>query len=198
MLCNRLPWLEGCRPDNRNADYTLKELLSDGISIPETNYHTEKIKEDVMQRLLPPILFITLIVTMVLLCWAMGSPHHIEEPLNYLGLLFTAGGISVAFYHSRLFKIRNANIMTFGKPTLIVKDGLFKYSRNPMYLGFLVSLLGVAILVHGAYTSFACVAVFYLAAQYWYIPFEERRMLETFGEQYADYCKKTPRWIKFV
>ncbi|MCZ8499386.1 methyltransferase [Vibrio lentus] len=37
--------------------------------------------------------------------------------------------------------------MTFDEPTLLVTEGVYKYTRNPMYLGFVVSLLGFAILL---------------------------------------------------
>ena len=50
-----------------------------------------------------------------------------------------------------------------------------------MYLGFLLLLLGVAFVFDTVYGLTAPLG-FFLAAQFWYILFEERRMLETFGE----------------
>ena len=148
-----------------------------------------------MKKLLPPVLYIALIIAMIAVCWMQGWPDNISSPANYLGLIFAVGGLAIAFYHSRLFEKLNANIMTFDKPTHLVKTGLFKYSRNPMYLGFLVSLLGVAIVFKGAYTSFALVLLFFAVSHFWYIPFEERYMAETFGEDYARYCRETSRWL---
>lgn len=148
-----------------------------------------------MKKLLPPILFLGFLITIPGICWALGSPHTISYPINLVGVVFLLTGLGIAIYHSRLFKRLGANIMTFGEPTKIVKSGMFRYSRNPMYLGFVVALFGAALLFQAAIASFLMVAVFWLITDRWYIRFEEAEMLKKFGEEYKNYCNQTPRWI---
>ena len=88
----------------------------------------------------------------------------------------------------------NTEIHTFKKPRRLVTDGVFKISRNPIYLGFAISLLGVWILLGSLLPIVGCL-LFILVANYWYIPFEERAMKETFGAKYENYTSTVRRWI---
>jgi protein-S-isoprenylcysteine O-methyltransferase Ste14 len=86
------------------------------------------------------------------------------------------------------------NIVTFGEPTRLVADGWFRWSRNPMYLGFALLLTGVALALGGAVT-FVPTALFVLAAEKVYIPFEERAMTRAFGDEYVRYAGQVRRWF---
>lgn len=148
-----------------------------------------------MKTILPPILFIIFAILMACICWAQGSPHTIGYPLNLIGSVLLVLGLGISSYHSRLFNKLGANIMTFDEPTKLVKRGLFKYSRNPMYLGFVLSLLGVALLYQLALSSIVIVFLFWVITDRWYIKYEEAEMLKVFGDEYLEYCKCTPRWL---
>jgi protein-S-isoprenylcysteine O-methyltransferase Ste14 len=63
-----------------------------------------------------------------------------------------------------------------------------------MYLGFVLLLLGTAMLL-GTATPFFGPALFALVADRWYIAFEERAMQQKFGADYAAYRSRTRRWI---
>lgn len=148
-----------------------------------------------MKKLLPPVLFLTFLVAMACVCWALGSPHTVLYPYSLLGVVFLVAGLGISIYHSRLFKREGANIMTFGEPSKFVRSGLFRYSRNPMYLGFVLALVGAALLYQAAPSSFLLVAAFWFITDRWYIRFEETAMLKKFGEDYRVYCSQTPRWL---
>jgi protein-S-isoprenylcysteine O-methyltransferase Ste14 len=95
---------------------------------------------------------------------------------------------------SRSFSKVDTEIHTFKKPRQLVTNGLFKYSRNPIYLSFVVILIGLNILL-GSITPWGVVLIFVLVTNYWYIPVEEKNMQEEFGQEYADYKRKVRRWI---
>lgn len=76
----------------------------------------------------------------------------------------------------------------------MVTHGLFKYSRNPIYLGFSISLAGV-IIVLGAISPIVVLVLFIAITNTWYIPFEEQNMEALFGEAYLNYKRTTRRWI---
>ncbi|CCN83055.1 Putative protein-S-isoprenylcysteine methyltransferase [Vibrio nigripulchritudo SFn27] len=148
-----------------------------------------------MKKLLPPYLFLISIVVMALVCWSLGSPHLIGQPAIFFGGALVLAGIGLAAKSSALFRKEQTNIMTFGEPDKLVTTGAFKYTRNPMYLGFTVALVGFAILFGAAISSFAIVGLFILIADRWYIAFEENMMRSKFGEEYEDYSKSVRRWI---
>lgn len=103
-------------------------------------------------------------------------------------------GVGLAKRGSDTFERIGTNIETFQKPEVLVTDGLFSFSRNPMYLGFVMALLGVAIVL-GNLLSFAVVLAFIVITDRWYIPFEEAAMKQQFGEQYERYKARTRRWL---
>ena len=76
----------------------------------------------------------------------------------------------------------------------LVSSGIFKYSRNPMYLGMLIILLAISFkfnLVGGIVISL----FFYLFITKFQILPEEEAMNELFGDEFIEYSNKTRRWI---
>ena len=76
----------------------------------------------------------------------------------------------------------------------LVTSGIFKLSRNPMYLGMLIILISISFkfnLIGGIFTSL----FFYSFITKFQIVPEEAAMNELFGNQFIDYSKKTRRWI---
>ena len=92
------------------------------------------------------------------------------------------------------FRSVKTEIHTFKKPKKLITDGLFQYTRNPIYLGFTIALLGIAILL-GRATTFIPALAFFLITNFWYIPFEEKNMVAIFGQDYLFYKRKIRRWI---
>lgn len=83
---------------------------------------------------------------------------------------------------------------TFKKPRKFVDSGLFSISRNPIYLGFTIALIGVAVLI-GNLVSLIGVFIFFFITNSWYIPYEEENMEKEFGNDYKIYKSKVRRWI---
>lgn len=147
-----------------------------------------------MKWLLPPVLFAFCLIGMAAVVYLVPGSQLLRPPFNWLGAIVVVIGLAVGASGSRLFLRRRTELNTFGHPRQMVTDGVFAISRNPMYLGFVLMLLGVAFVVDRL-APFLFVLLFAAAAQFWYVPFEERRMRETFGDEYAGYCRKTRRWI---
>lgn len=145
--------------------------------------------------LLPPIVWLAAIIAM-LIAHEKFPLLHIEPSLwrTTTALLLLSMAIAITLWHKRLFKREKTNIDTFGQPDQLVETGLFRYIRNPMYLGFVISLASLALLM-GALSPWIFVLGFFVLANLWYIPFEERTMYERFGEHYTAYQSRTRRWI---
>jgi len=131
---------------------------------------------------------------MMLLHACAPGPHWLPAWLRWPGLALLVAGLGIAAWHARLFRRVGTNIHTFRAPQVLVTGGLFRHSRNPMYLGFVLALAGLA-LVLGAVTP-ALVAVAYaVVVDRWYIRFEEEAMARTFGEDYRRYRTRVRRWL---
>jgi protein-S-isoprenylcysteine O-methyltransferase Ste14 len=79
-------------------------------------------------------------------------------------------------------------------PKRLVVRGLYRYTRNPMYLGVLTVILGWALLFQtGMLVGYALLAGigFHLVV----ILYEERRLHHAFGDEYDAYCRRVGRWL---
>lgn len=148
-----------------------------------------------MRRLLiPPVVVAFTIIVMILLNQYAPLVRFWEAHTYWAGIPLIVIGLTTAQWHARLFKQIGTNIHTFGDPDILTTDGLFRISRNPMYLSFIVLLAGVGVVL-GSATPFLALLGFGLLTNYWYIPFEERAMLEKFGQEYISYKSKVRRWL---
>lgn len=147
-----------------------------------------------MTWLIPPRLWL-ICAALISALRIFGPPAHLlPSPLNVAGLLFMLCGFAVFISAARQIKAAKTNIHTFKTPNTLITTGLFSKTRNPIYLGFTLALLGAAITANTPY-GLLPVLVFWAAAQFWYIPFEERAASAQFGQDYADYRQKTRRWF---
>jgi len=148
-----------------------------------------------MKKLLPPSLFVLFALFMGLVCWGFKLNHNILYPFNLIGLPLLIAGLFIAQTSKKMFIRLKTNVNTFDEPDKLVVEGLFKYSRNPMYLGFVIAIIGIAVLYQGAISSFIFAIAFFIIVDRWYIKYEERAMLSKFGKEYDIYCSNTRRWI---
>ncbi|MEE8233425.1 MAG: isoprenylcysteine carboxylmethyltransferase family protein, partial [Gammaproteobacteria bacterium] len=92
------------------------------------------------------------------------------------------------------FKKSGTAIRPFETSTVLVKGGPYRFTRNPMYLGMVLILIGMAIYL-GSLTPWFVIPVFFLIIQEWFIKYEEPFLENTFGKEYQDYKTKVRRWI---
>ena len=79
-------------------------------------------------------------------------------------------------------------------PKKLVRRGLYRYSRNPMYVGVLTVIFAWAVLYRSAAVVVYAIAVA-LCFSLFVIVFEEPRLRERFGTEYDLYRKEVPRWL---
>ena len=118
----------------------------------------------------------------------------IEPPYTYFGMLLILVGVGLDVWAATFFKKAETSFKLRGKNTSLVTDGPFGFSRNPIYLGILAVLLGMAI-TFGTLISFLYTVLFFISFQCIIIPMEEKRMEGIFGEKYLDYKRNTRRWL---
>jgi protein-S-isoprenylcysteine O-methyltransferase Ste14 len=91
--------------------------------------------------------------------------------------------------HMRLTLLANS----FGSPRRLVTGGIFRYSRNPIYVAFLFPLATISVFSVAA--AAASTGLYVLAMSLTVIRKEERELLAGFGGEYASYLTQVPRWI---
>jgi protein-S-isoprenylcysteine O-methyltransferase Ste14 len=152
-------------------------------------------KVDLMRQIfLPPIVLLVCVILMIGLHIYWPVIHFMVHPIRWVGMLLVVAGILMASWHARLFRRIKTQINTFHEPGQLTTEGLFARTRNPMYLGMLMCLIGVSITL-GSLSPIIGLVIFGLLLQCWYIPFEEAAMARKFGDQYLDYQRKVPRWL---
>jgi protein-S-isoprenylcysteine O-methyltransferase Ste14 len=114
--------------------------------------------------------------------------------LAILGLGIMVLGIVIAVASEGQFRRAHTTVNTFGVPIRLVTDGWFEYSRNPMYLSFVLMLVGGWIAL-GTLSPLLGVLAFIVVTDRWYIAHEERRLAEIFGKDNETYRMRTRRWL---
>ncbi len=116
----------------------------------------------------------------------------------------TAGVVLVAFGESmRFWGVAYAGSLTrvtgsVGAPEVIVA-GPFAYVRNPLYVGNMLTYIGVGVMSNALFPWLVSAAVVYFAFQYSQIVFaEEEFLVNEFGSGYVEYKKNVPRFIPRV
>ena len=118
------------------------------------------------------------------------------QALTLLSYVLFLLGFSVLFAAARSFKEHQTTINPIKIETAssLVVSGIFNYSRNPMYLGMALILLGLSLkfnLIGGLIFT----ALFILFITNFQIKPEEKAMQKIFGEEFLSYKNKVRRWL---
>lgn len=150
-----------------------------------------------MNNRVPPPLW--MILTGVIMWLVARSPVGFRVELPYtaeagtaliiVGVLLAVSGM-VQF--SRLGTTVNPLDLT--ESTRLVTVGIYRYSRNPMYLGLTTILTGWGLHLDSP-TNLVVLAAFVLVMTEWQIKPEEAALRGLFGEDYVAYCRSVRRWL---
>jgi len=146
------------------------------------------------KRVLPPTYLVLSIVIMVALHFLFPVVGIIPSPWNRLGAIPFALGLVINLTADRALKNHNTTVKPFQASTALVTNGVFKVTRNPMYLGFVLILVGIAIFM-GSLTPFAVIPAFAVLINTVFIKVEETMLEDTFGQHWLEYKKMVRRWI---
>jgi len=136
----------------------------------------------------------------VLVPWLISS-GRMQTPLPHfavfraLGILLMAGGVSVLLDSFTRFAVQGLGTPAPILPTkYLVVSGLYRYVRNPMYVGVLWIILGQGFLL-GDVRVIGYGVLVWLACHAFVLAYEEPKLRRSFGTQYEVFCAAVPRWI---
>ncbi len=143
----------------------------------------------------PPILGLLTFAIMLGLwychIWPLANPYSIPT-----AILFAVVGVAFGFPSMVRFRKVGTTIKPTNpeKASRLVVSGMYRFSRNPMYLGATSILLGIGIFLDDG-VALLPVPLFAVYLNYFQIVPEERALEKLFGDEYRDYKKRTRRWI---
>lgn len=147
-------------------------------------------------RIPPPVVAILVSLAM----WALARWWPVvrfEIPFPYLfGLAVASVGGVVSFLGAREFRRvkTTVNPLHPERATSVVTSGIYRHTRNPMYVGIAFVLLGCFLAFGGLSAALGLPAFIAYLTRFQILP-EERVLEEKFGSEYADYRARVRRWL---
>ena len=145
-------------------------------------------------RFPPPLLPLALIGGSWLLERRVALPISGNDALWWPGLLLLAATMILAAVCVLQFLRARTHVEPWQPTTTIIQSGLFRYSRNPIYLGFCIATLATGLILDSWWTIAALLPLVYLL-QLLVIHKEEVYLEAKFGEDYLDYRRRVRRWL---
>ena len=145
----------------------------------------------------PPLIYLAAVVAGIVLTVVYPLPW-ITEPLSDIlfaaGWLLVIGGLALNISALRTLRGANTTVRPDRPSDHLVTSGPFSFTRNPIYLGNTVLMIGIGLIAESLwFLLFALLAAF--ATQKLTIEGEERHLEAKFGKKYRDYSARIRRWI---
>ncbi|MGB5246319.1 MAG: isoprenylcysteine carboxylmethyltransferase family protein [Woeseia sp.] len=142
----------------------------------------------------PPVYFLLALAGAIAAHKLAPAMQLINAPWNYAGILLIAAGLAMVIVSAGAFSRAETPIVPFTQSTALVTGGCYRFTRNPMYLGMVLVLLGVDVLL-GSLTPFLILPVFVLIIHRVFILREEAMLEELFGDEYRKFKGRIRRWL---
>ena len=141
----------------------------------------------------PPIIFMCAIL--------VGIALNRTRPLKFLprnvgllGPLVTVCAVVLFLLSYREFRRAGTSVQGSKRSTVIVRTGPYRFSRNPIYLAFILLVLGLSVWLNNLWLLVTLLPAFGLMAAV-VIPREERFLERNFNDQYSSYKAQVRRWL---
>ena len=155
---------------------------------------SETVKAPFVVRVPPPVWALIFIGIALAVDGARGWTREAALRSLPVGIPVVVLGVALAAWARILFAREGTQVLPSSKTNrVLVTRGPFAFSRNPMYVGVLMVVGGVAIWV-GSISLLVAVVPTFLVIRFGAIPFEEAKMERQFGDAYRAYKAKVRRW----
>jgi protein-S-isoprenylcysteine O-methyltransferase Ste14 len=142
----------------------------------------------------PPIWLVIGLLSVFSLAEFLPSPSFLSAAAQVVGSIVIFVGLLLLLLAGNLFKRADTDMIPFKNVSALVTTGIYRYTRNPMYLGMAAILLGCGLTV-GAAASLLVAPAFMIIIQMRFIRPEEAMLLDLFPEQFVQYRTEVRRWL---
>lgn len=124
----------------------------------------------------------------------LAFPWSLDMPVKIAAVVLIVGGLLIEMWAGGLFKEAGTNVVPWSPSTALVFEGPYRFSRNPMYIGFTLTYLGLALGLQSPAAMILLIPC--LAVMTWGVILREERYLTAkFGQPYLDYKDRVRRWL---
>lgn len=142
----------------------------------------------------PPLCFFLILMVGILLDSAWISGHLAATNLTVIGSLIAIISFIYLVLAAQKHKNAGTNIEPWKPTTTIISDGVYKYSRNPIYVAMAAVYVGLAVAA-GSWAALLLLPVCLLVIRVHVINREEAYLEDKFGKEYLDYKARVRRWL---
>lgn len=142
----------------------------------------------------PPIVALMFIVIAYFLGRFVPLPYTAPEFLQVVGLALTFAGFVLGIGAFIEFRKAHTTLNPHGSVKQLVTSGIYCFTRNPIYLGFLLMVIGLP-LNSGLYWGLVMVPFYMMTMTRLIIEKEEAYLERKFGKSYASYTSRARRWL---
>ncbi len=161
-----------------------------------TKAATHERRHPLENRVPPPLMVVLIWGAMAVIAWftpAVEIGSYVRFPIG--GIVIALGALVVVQGARTFWRNKTTiNPVDLESASVLVTSGVFRYSRNPMYVGFTAMLVGWAVCLAAPWAILGPVAFVLFTNRFQIIP-EERVMRDKFGQAYDDYRSEVRRWI---
>jgi len=143
----------------------------------------------------PPIAWALAVLVALALQWLMPLPFMpAAAPAGRVGGAVFAIALALAAWAIATMTRAGSNVPTNMPTTTIVDTGPYRFTRNPIYLGMVLGLIGLAIVINSLWLLMTLMP-FALVIRYGVITREEAYLERKFGDVYRRYRARVRRWL---
>jgi len=141
----------------------------------------------------PPIIFLCAILLGIGLnrLWPLNS---VPRNVGLLGPLVTVCAVVLFLLSYREFRRAGTSVRGSERTSTIVRTGPYRFSRNPIYVAFILFVFGLSLWLHNLWLVVTLVQAVGIIAMV-VIPREERFLERNFSDQYSSYKARVRRWL---
>jgi len=142
----------------------------------------------------PPVILLVHLLAAFLLNWFLPLPFEFPKALEWTGYIFVFAGLGFAVSAVSRFGRMQTTLDPHGSVSAIVTSGPYRFSRNPIYLGFVCTLIGLPLAV-GNYWGVVLSPLLMLLLYRLVIKHEEAYLEKKFKDVYTSYKSRVRRWL---
>jgi protein-S-isoprenylcysteine O-methyltransferase Ste14 len=146
------------------------------------------------KKVLPPTYLLIAIMLVLAFHFVLPVFKFVPVPWNILGVVPLACGVAFNLVADGAFHQAQTTVKPFEESAALITTGAFRISRNPMYLGYVLILIGVALIVRSL-TPYVVILLFAILMDRVFIRVEEQMLEKQFGQAWLEYAQRVRRWI---
>jgi protein-S-isoprenylcysteine O-methyltransferase Ste14 len=158
------------------------------------NINTDKSMTSPGVKIPPPVIYFVFFFIGIMLGRIFPLPSFALFLVHIIGWLFAIASLMAALLAMKEFRAAQTTIRPDRPASNLILTGIFRLTRNPLYLSLLLIYCGAGIFL-GTWWPIILVPLLVATINFFVIRREERFLTERFGLAYNDYCKKVRRWI---